>query len=293
MKKLKHFLNEALNADTITLSQFVDILRDAKYRHDDIDARAFFICQKVDIKDDITAGDLNKLTDAIQAFYDADAKYRSNMDSFLSRSPRGLSALFKFTSFEDDAVKTYEPVKKARNAAYDTLCSLITKYKGGKVSESILEAKKVSTPMEEAIQMALVWEGHKQKDDSDDKEKEFTDLCIFWSIVYGLDQEGKAWAKEMYDRSADASHSNDDKEKFIKEITGSTEFKMILAEISKIYNQGNKLQEILDTSSEPADDEDSPFERTLTASAQKAYDLELKKFEKMKQDFIDKCRAIN
>lgn len=280
MKSLIQFLVESTqDKGKITLSRFVDILADAKYRHDDMNHRCDFICMKADIADDVTPDDHKKLQTAIQTFYDADRKYRSNMDSFLSAGPKSLSALFGFTSFEDDAVKKYEPVKKARNAAYDVLCELINKYTGEKVSESVLEAKHVSNSMQDAIEIALTW---KQKA-NEGEDKELMDQCIFWTIVFALDENGNAWAKEMYSRSRDAHKLKSTKEKFLKEITDTDAFKMIRTEISKIFDQHQNLLKIL----ELVDDGDE-----LSASDQKHFDSELNKLETMKNNFIAKCKAI-
>jgi hypothetical protein len=43
---------------------------------------------------------------------------------------------------------------------------------------------------------------------------------------------------------------------------------------------------------EPVDGEDDPSEWKLSPSNQKLYNSELKKLEKMKEDFIAKCRNI-
>lgn len=274
MKNLSQFLVEStLDKDIITLSRFVDILADAKYSHDDIIHRADFICAKVGIAGDVTSDDQKKFQTAVQAFYDADEKYRSNMDSFLSAVSKS------FTSFEDVAVKKYEPVKKARNAAYAVLCELINKYTDEKVSESVLEAKNAINSMQEGIEIALKW----QKKINDGEDKELLDACIFWAIVFALEQEGNAWAKEMYRRSKEASKLNSTKKQFVKEITDSAAFKMILTGISKIFDMRQNLHKML----EPVDDGDE-----LSVSDQKHFDSELNKLETMENNFIAKCRAI-
>lgn len=288
MKNLVQFLLESSNESSITLSKFVDILNDAKYKRDDINPLCMYICVAAGISDDITPADQKKFQAAVQAYYDADDNYRSNMDSFLSRGPKSLSALFGFTSFEDDVVKKYEPVKKARNAAYDALCKLINTYKGKKVSESIVESKEDLDPMENAIEIALQLK--EEAGETDDKE--LTDGAIFWAIVFGLDYEGNAWAKKLIDRTTNSRESKKDSEKLAKELSSSDECKMILDGISKISNQSSNLQEILDTCLDAIDDEDDPSEWKLSAFHQKLYDSELKKLEKMKKDFIAKCRAI-
>lgn len=280
MKELVQFLLESINTKMMSLDWFLNTLNGMQKV--DPDTRVAFICKEAGISDYIESHELKKLKDAIQVYYDALDYFQTQMHA----------AKKTITNWQDGAsvmADKYTNVAHAYDYAYDdVLCKLITKYKGGKVSESILEAKEDLDPMENAVELALQWKVKEAKDN----DKEFADAGIFWAIVFALEDEGNAWAKTIYERVKDSRMSKRDPEKIVKEITGGDEFKMILAGISKIFDQINNLQEILDTSLEPIDDEDDPSEWKLSVSAQKLYDSELKKLEKMKKDFIDKCRAI-
>lgn len=266
-----------------SLSMFVDMLADAKYHHDDLDKRAYFILNKAGIADEVSEKDLEKMSSAIQKFYDADKKYRSNMDSFLSHSPRGLAALFGFTSFEDKAAKGYEPVKNSRNAAYDALCELVNKYKGRKVSESLLEENVVANSMLDAIQIALEW----RKKGEEVNDTSMADSVGFWAIVGALDDAGNAWAKKLNNDIINSTKA--ERKKIMKDAADSDNYHMILDEISKISKQRDVLQEILDASLKPGV---ASSDQKLSYSDQKRFDSALSKLEKMEQDFITKCKNI-
>lgn len=279
MKSIVTFLLESSNKK-ISLEWFINTL--TGLRETDSDTRVNFICKEAGISDYIDSHEFEKLKDAIQAYYEALDYFQAHVDTYKKNRLNWQAGAEAVAKKYSNVVYAYE------NAYYDVLGKLIAKYKGEKVSESILEAKEVLTSMENAIEMALQW---KEKE-VEDNDKEFTDAGIFWAIVFGLDDEGNAWAKKMFERTKDPHMSNDEKAKLAEEIAGSSECKMMLTGISKIFDQSNKLQEILDTLLEPVDDEDDPSEWKLSTSAQKLYDSQLKKLEKMKKDFIVKCRAI-
>lgn len=280
MKELVQFLLESINTKMMSLDWFLNTLNGMQKV--DPDTRVAFICKEAGISDYIESHELKKLKDAIQVYYDALDYFQTQMHA----------AKKTITNWQDGAsvmADKYTNVAHAYDYAYDdVLCKLITKYKGGKVSESILEAKEDLDPMENAVELALQW----KVKEAEDNDKEFADAGIFWAITFALEDEGNAWAKTMVKRAQDAHASQNEREKFVEELTSSDECKMFLTEISKIFDQYNNLQEILDTLLEPVDDEDDPSEWKLSASDQKLYDSQLKKLEKMKKDFIAKCRAM-
>lgn len=292
MKTLNQYLVEIIqesNLSVPTLSSFVDILGTLKYRFDDINVRTSFLLDKVGIAKEASSTDIKKLCTALQDFYDKEKNYYSQIDSISNSVHGGLSALFKFFSFEDVATKRFEPVKKSRQAAYDILTELINKYKGRKVSESILEAKTNLTPMENAVDIALKWK-EKCQEFTDEENLQIIDGFVFWTIVDGLKQEGNTWAENLLKQSI----SSDTKEaqKLARELIRSKEYKMVLTGISKLFKQSEELEEFLDANLEAVDDEVNPSEWTLSSSDQKAYDSNLKKLEDAKKKFIDDCRKI-
>lgn len=280
MKNLVQFLLESSNTQ-ITLTWFVNTL--ATMQGKDPDTQVAFICKEAGISDYIDSREFKELKDAIQEYFAA-------LDKFLTQERELKASISDWkTRYSYATTHYYYNVSDAyKNAYYNVLCKLINKYKGGKVSESILEAKEGLTPMENALEIALQWKNK----ESDIDDKELSDAVIYWAIVYALEDEGNAWAKTMIERVNAWRASKREPEKIAKDITGSAEYKMIMTGMSKIFDQYNNLQEILDTLLEPVDDEDDPSEWTLPASDQKLYDSQLKKLEKMKKDFISKCKAI-
>lgn len=295
MKSLNQFLIESVSDEVKvpSLSTFVDMLAGAKYHEDDLEKRAYFILNKAGISEEVAEKDLEKFSSSLQTYYDAQEKYSSDMDSLISSAPKSLSALFSFTSFEDKAASKYDSVKNSRNAAYDVLCKLINKYKGGKVSESLLEAKKDATPMENAIEICLAWRRRMDTDLKSDEEKKIGEGAIFFTIVDGLAYEGDTWGKATKQRFENLMHkSAEENEKAAADLVKSPEWKFILTGVEDLYKQAQDLEEMLDRLLEPIDDEDNPHEWKFSDHNQKIYDSELKELETMKKNFIANCRKL-